>query len=282
MVPVPKLSKWKVLLALFVVVGLVSSVLTLVLVRHFGRPESNLSSETLDLIEKSVDVCSAEEVYPIGCAPSSWNACLAQQKEAARGIVARYLCDSAVMAETGELAFALAYRYGREFYPRVSIDSSGRPVEGGEHPVFYLFHESLRYWEAYLSLSPVPHDVYNGVIIFGWLRTQRGRLKPLGGFSEVSDADLAQLKSLEEAIDGLYSPYSAYSPSEPNWHVNSPVLSSFEAAVPTASSLVPASEVVRVCQDAITAARLDDPMWQRRRRNEVSSSQGMFRSGSGC
>ena len=220
------------------------------------------STTQVKLVESAVDVCSAEEVYPIGCAPSIWSACFAQQEEAARGVVARYLCDSAVMAETGELAFALAYRYGREFYPSASISSDGRFRGDGELPAFYLFHESLRYWLAYLSLSPASDGMHHGVIDFGWLRTQRGRFMPLGGFSQVSDAELVQLKSLEEAIDGLYSPYSAYSPSKPNWHMNSPDMSSFETPSLTASSSVPPSEVIRACQDAMTAARLSDPIWR--------------------
>lgn len=216
------------------------------------------------LIESAIEECSAEEVYPIGCAPSSWHVCFAQLGGGGRGFVAGYLCDAAVIAEAGELAFALAYRYGREFYPRVFIGSGGRFTRSGEPPVFYLFHASLDYWLSHLGrpVEPVIDYISSDVIDFGWLRSYRGS-KPFGGFySEASEAELAQLESLEEAIAGLYSPYNAHDPSELNWHINSPDLSSFEAADPTASSLVPPAEVARVCQDAITAARLGDPMWR--------------------
>ena len=269
------------------------------------------------LIESAVDVCSAEEFYPIGCAPSSWNVCFAQLGEIGRGFVARYLCNAAVLAETGELAFALAYRYGKEFYPYAFISMYGQPRSDG-FPVFSLFWMSLDYWAQYFaSKSPVtgfmpcaPHCGYrsSAAIDLVWSNTERST-NPLGGFySEASETDLAppvtgfiscapycrisdpidvgwltsarnlsvgwklnprpseaelaQLGSLRAAIFGLFSPYSAYSSSEPDWHVNSPDLSSFEVAVPTASSLVPPAEVARVCQDAITAARLDDPMWR--------------------
>ena len=227
--------------------------------------QQDASTTQAKLIESAIEACSTEEVYPIGCAPSSWHVCFAQFGEGGRGFVAGYLCDAAVIAEAGELAFALAYRYGREFYPRVFIGSDGRFRGSGEPSVFYLFHASLDYWLSHLGRPVEPITDYiisSGVIDFGWLRSNRGG-KPFGGFySETSKAELAQLESLEEAIVGLFSSYGAYDPLKPNWHLNSPDLSSFESSAPTASSLVPPAEVVRVCQDAMTDARLDDPMWR--------------------
>ena len=278
---------------------------------------SRLIESAQMLIESAVDVCSAEEVYPIGCAPASWHACLAQQEETARG-ADRYLCNAAVLAETGELAFALAYRYGKEFYPYVFINVNGQPARDVGLPVFSLFWMSLDYWAQYFAsksygtgfMPCAPYCGYrsSAAIDLVWSNAERGT-NPFGGFySEASETDLAPpmtgfiscapycrisdpidvgwltsardlsairrlypspsgaeralLGSLRAAIFGLFSPYSAYSPSEPDWHVNSPDLSSFEAADPTASSLVPPAEVVRVCQDAMTAARLGDPMWR--------------------
>ena len=221
------------------------------------------------LIESAVDVCSAREVYPIGCAAAIWEACLAQQEATALGIAdrhARYLCASAVLAEAGELAFALAHRYGEEFYSPGFIGSGDWPGKVDELHIFYLFWGSQNYWAQYLASPiepPITDLVPMPVVDYGWLVTERDYGSAFVEFKpEASEAELALLRPLKSAISGLFLPYIAKNLSEPDWHVSGPDLSSFEPAAPVASRLVPPAEVVRVCRDAITAARLGDPMWR--------------------
>ena len=225
---------------------------------------SRLLERARALIESAVEVCSAREVYPIGCAPAVWEACSAQQEETALGIAdryARYLCDAAVVAEAGELAFVLAYRYGEEFYPSAYsayIRSGDWPGKFDEVPVFYLFGESLKYWKDYLWPLETETVTSEGLIITGdpiiwWLTVERGYGSAFAEFNpRLSGAEIALLRQLGAAISGLFR----------SWHLSGPDMSSFEPAVPVASRLVSPAEVARVCRDAMTAARLGDPMWR--------------------
>lgn len=279
MVPVPKrqVRKWRVFLGLGIVVGLVASVLTLVLVRNSGRSKSDLSSETLGLIAEAADVCSGESsAYPSSCGPAVWKACHAARREAEmtrveagedRSNAVLFLCDAAVIAEAGEQAFALVYRYGSQYYQyhwgwysnAYRPDSHSLPIQSFP---FYLFHETLGYWRDYLFLLAFcdaacqnRQDTLVSIIL--WLQVARNGYK--SGFKQMSGATLAVLKPLNEAIRDVLGKYSYYSSNRSLSSIPpKPTLTAAQAVVP---SVVP-SEVPQMCQNAIASARLDTPEWQ--------------------
>ena len=108
------------------------------------------------------------------------------------------------LAEAGELAFALAYRCGKEFYPSAYIRSSDWPGKVDEVPVFYLFWASKNYWAQYLALPiepPITDSVPMPVVDYGWLVTERDYGSAFVKFKpEASETELALLRPLKSAI----------------------------------------------------------------------------------
>lgn len=246
---------------------------------------------------EAAEVCSADrEVYPSSCGPAVWKVCHTRQHEtktpkieAAANVLhgitrlsgsmtstaiqevdadediansARFLCDAAVIAEVSELAFALAYRYGNEYYQ----------FQFGWHDrypaliyPFYLFHESVGYWRSHLKgmvscsgcgqndiLSPID------TISFPWLVTKRHHRFNYS-FREMSTATLSELVPLHDAIRELLSRYGYNSSGSSLPPL--PVPPALSATQPTGPSVTP-SEVPQVCEDAVAAARLDASGWE--------------------
>lgn len=280
MVPVPKrpVKKWMVFLALGIVLGLVASVLTLVFVRSSGRSETDLSSETLDLIKEAAGVCSGDSsVYPSSCGPAVWEACYAAQREAEAfeefkgdsyadtARIASFLCFTAVLAETGKLSFSLAYRYGSQFYS-YQFGWSGRYYPEGwqytpdEIYPFYLFHESFIYWNSHFTevFSTLPDGLTPDPVI-PWLTVRRNyKSKPITN-GPLSDAAIDVLKPLREAVNNILQEYGYRGSNSP---LPPPTLQPNPAAPAVAQFLVVPNEVPRLCHEAIASARLKTPEWQ--------------------
>lgn len=280
MIPVPKrpMRKWKVLLSLGIVVGLVASVLTLVLVRNSGHPELNLSSETLELIGKAADVCSNESnAYPSNCGPAVWKACYAAQRETEtpkaferksyvnKTRTANFLCFTAVLAEAGELSLALAYRYGNQYYPYQFGWSGKYHPDGWQYTPeeiypFYLFHESVIYWNSHFAeaFSTLPDGLILDPII-PWLSVRRNyKRKPVSN-GPLSDAAIAVLRPLREAVSNILREYgyrSSDSPLPP-FTLQPTLTSTSVVELPMLQS-----ETAQICHDSIASARLGTPEWQ--------------------
>lgn len=260
--------------------------------RQEGAEESSEQAWE-QLAREAVEVCSADRgVYPSNCGPAVWKVCHTRQNETKtskmeadanvlNGIThlktrimiqevdadediansARFLCDAAVIAEAGELAFALAYRYGNEYY-QFQFGWHDR-VPALIYP-FYLFHESVGYWRTHLK-GMVPcsgcgqNDVLEPIdtVSFPWLRIQRNHRFNYS-FIDMSDTTLSELEPLHDAIRDLLSRYGYDSSGSPLPPLPvQPVLSAAQPAGP----LVAPSEVPQVCEDAIAAARLDASEW---------------------
>lgn len=280
MVPVPKrqVRKWMVFLALGIVLGLVASVLTLVLVRNSGRSETDLSSETLGLIEEAADVCSDEgDAYPSSCGSAVWEACHAAQHETEaleaferesnteRVNIASFLCFTAVLAEAGELSFALEYRYGSQYYSyqvgwSYRYHPDGWQYTPDEVYPFYLFHESVIYWNSHFTeaFSTFPEGLTSDPVI-PWLTVRRNyKSKPITN-GPLSDAAIDVLRPLREAVNNILREYGYRSSDSPL-----PPFTLQPTPVATAVAELPAlpSATEQICREVIASARLGAPEWQ--------------------
>lgn len=231
---------------------------------------AELSFEVVSQLNEAVGACRVDRGFEgSSCAVEVWKSChLAKQAldESGENLAdgersaAGFLCDAAVVADAGELASVLAFRYGEEYYRQNLFyipKFSGNP--------FNMFHDlvDLEFWVLDASPAGYPKDAEKtdsndiGVRLGGSSRNYPE-------YRAISPETVDKLRLLEDAIRDFFRPYRTLTrfTQETQSLGSVPEVGVNPWQVPDAEFLEAESGAERLCRQARQAARENHLRWQ--------------------
>ena len=231
---------------------------------------AELSFEVVSQLDDAVGACRADRGFEgLSCAVEVWKSChLAKQalEESGENLAdgkrnaAGFLCDAAVVADAGELASVLAFRYGEEYYRQNLFyipKFSGNP--------FNMFHDLVDLEFRILDASSAGYpkdaekaDSYNVGVRLG------GSSRNYPKYRAISAETVDKLRLLEDAIRDFFRPYRTLKrftrATESLGSV--PEVGANPWLVPDAEFLKADPGAERLCRQARQAARENHLRWQ--------------------
>lgn len=174
-----------------------------------------LSYEVVAQMDKAREACRAAEGFRgSSCALEVWKSChMARDlienssEPVAKGerSAAEFLCDAAVVADAGELAFVLASRYGEEYYRQSQFY-----IPRFSRNPFNLFHDLvfLEFWVLDASSVGYPKDAETSDSYDLGLRLG-GSSSNYPEYEAISPETVRKLGFLEDAIRDFFRRYRA-------------------------------------------------------------------------
>ena len=231
---------------------------------------AELSFEVVSQLDEAVGACRADKGFEgSSCAVEVWKSChLAKQalEESGQSLAngkrnaAGFICDAAVVADAGELAKVLAFRYGEEYYRQNLFyipKFSGNP--------FNMFHDlvDLEFLILHASSAGYPKDadLFDSYYI-GVRLGSSSRNYPK--YRAISPETVDKLRLLEDAIWDFFRPYRTLKRfTQATQSLGSvPEVGANPWLEPDAEFLDTESGAERLCRQARQAARESHLRWQ--------------------
>lgn len=231
---------------------------------------AELSFEVVSQLDEAVGACRADKGFEgSSCAVEVWKSChLAKQalEESGQSLAngkrnaAGFICDAAVVADAGELAKVLAFRYGEEYYRQNLFyipKFSGNP--------FNMFHDlvDLEFLILHASSAGYPKDAdiidsYNIGVRLG------GSSRNYPKYRAISPETIDKLRLLEDAIWDFFRPYRTLKrfTQETQSLGSVPEVGANPWLEPDAEFLDTESGAERLCHQARETARENHLRWQ--------------------
>ena len=177
-----------------------------------------LSFEVVNLIEEAGEVCRAvRDFEESSCAAEVWKAChranqdlndLKRSPSFGEMDTVGYLCDLAVIADAGDLAKSLAFRYGDKYY------RSGwfKTVKTDEGNASFILFQDLLHVELNALINPVYIDAHlvDSFIIWTPVRSATENLRKYSGYNDMSVDTETKLLALRSSVRYSIRPYTGY------------------------------------------------------------------------
>lgn len=231
---------------------------------------AELSFEVISQLNDAVGACRADRGFDeSSCAVEVWKSChLAKQalEESGESLAdgkrnaAEFLCDAAVVADAGELARVLAYRYREEYYRQNLFyipKFSGNP--------FNMFHDlvDLEFWILNTSFVRLPKNA--DIVHFRGIGIRlRDSSRNYPEYRAISPETVDELRLLEDAIWDFFRPYRTLKQlTQATQSLGSvPEVGANPWQVPDAEFLEADPGAERLCRQAREAARENHLRWQ--------------------
>ena len=228
---------------------------------------AELSFEVVSQLNDAAGACSADRGFDVSsCAVEVWKSChMARDsienssEPVAKGerSAAEFLCDAAVVADAGELAFVLASRYGEEYYRQSQFY-----IPRFSRNPFNLFHDLvfLEFWVLDASSVGYPRDTEKSDSYDLGVRLG-GSSSNYPEYEAISPETVRKLGFLEDAIRDFFRRYRALGRFTEVWgSVPEVGINPWSASAVEFQDTEAATE--QLCRQARKAARENHLRWQ--------------------